>query len=463
MQTHYKAIVIGSGQGGNPIAKRLAEAGWNTCLIEQRWVGGTCVNDGCTATKTMIASAQAASVAAHAKALGIDIDGYSVNLPAIIERKNKIVLTSRNGLEQKLHETDHLELVYGTATFTGPKTVAIALHDGTTVSCTADFVFINTGVRPAIPKIEGLDAVHYLTSTTILDLRVLPEHLLVVGSGIIGLELGQMFRRFGSRVTLIDPHDRLLLHEDADVADTLKSILENEGITLHASSNVLRVQPDVEGVIATIDKNGTDVTVKASHLLVATGRTPNTGALNLAAAGIETDEKGYIKTNDALETSAQGVYALGDIKGGPAFTHIAYDDYRILFNNLVHRSHDRITGRLVPYCIFTDPPLGRVGLTEQEARDKGLPIEVATLPMSRVARANEVGRAAGVMKAIVHRETKQILGAAVLGNEGGEIVTILQVAMMGGLPYEALRDGIFAHPTYAESLNNLFAGIGRQA
>ena len=461
MQKHYKAIVIGSGQGGNPMAKRLAEAGWNTCLIEQRWVGGTCVNDGCTATKTMIASAQTASVIAHAKALGIDIDGYSINLPAIVERKNNLVLKSRNGLEQKLQDTEHLDLVYGTATFAGPKTVAVTLHDGTTASCTADFIVINTGVRPAIPTIEGLDTVHYLTSTTILDLKVLPEHLLVVGSGYIGLELGQMFRRFGSRVTLIDPHDRLLLHEDADIANTLKTILENEGMTLHAASNLQHVRPDGAGVVATLDRQGTEITVKASHLLMATGRTPNTDTLNLGAAGIKTDDKGYIKTNDSLETSAPGIYALGDVKGGPAFTHIAYNDYLILFNNLVHGGHDRTTGRLVPYCVFTDPPLGRVGLTEQEAHDKGLPIEVATLPMSRVARANEVGRAAGLMKAIVHRETKQILGAAVLGNEGGEIVTILQVAMMGGLRYEALRDGIFAHPTYAESLNNLFAGIGR--
>ncbi|MBT1688801.1 mercuric reductase [Dawidia soli] len=461
MQKHYKVIVIGSGQGGNPLAKRLAEAGWKTCLIEQRWVGGTCVNDGCTATKTMIASAQAADLTAHAKALGVDIDGYSVNLPAIVERKNKIVFQSRDGLEQKLQATDHLDLVYGTATFTGRKTVSVTLRDGTTAAYAADFIFINTGVRPAIPRIEGLDTVGYLTSTTILDLKVLPEHLLVVGSGYIGLELGQMFRRFGSRVTLIDPHSRLLPREDADIADTLKTILENEGITLYSSSKLRRVQPDGDGVIATIDKHGTEVTVKASHLLMATGRTPNTDALNLAAAGVETDDKGYIKTDEALETTAPGVYALGDVKGGPAFTHISYNDYLILFNNVRHGHRDRVTGRLVPYCIFTDPPLGRVGLTEQEAREKGLNVEIATLPMSRVARANEVGRAAGLMKAVVDRETKQILGAAVLGNEGGEIVTILQVAMMGGLTYEALRDGIFAHPTYAESLNNLFAGIGR--
>jgi pyruvate/2-oxoglutarate dehydrogenase complex dihydrolipoamide dehydrogenase (E3) component len=461
MQKHYKAIVIGSGQGGNPMAKRLAEAGWNTCLIEQRWVGGTCVNDGCTATKTMIASAQGANLTAHAKALGIDIDGYSVNLPAIIDRKNKIVLKSRDGLEQKLQATDHLDLIYGTATFTGPKTLAVTLRDGITTSCTADFIFINTGVRPAIPHTEGLDTVRYLTSTTVLDLKVLPEHLLVVGSGYIGLELGQMFRRFGSQVTLVDPHDRLLVREDADIADTLKTILENEGITLYATSKLLRVKPDGKGVVATIDKNGTDITVKASHLLVATGRTPNTDALNLTAAGIKTDDKGYIKTDDFLETSVPGVYVLGDVKGGPAFTHVSYNDYLILFNNLVQGRHDSIAGRLVPYCVFTDPPLGRVGLTEQEARDKGIPIEVATLPMSRVARANEVGRSAGLMKAIVHRETKHILGAAILGNEGGEIVTILQVAMLGNLTYEALRDGIFAHPTYAESLNNLFAGIGR--
>jgi pyruvate/2-oxoglutarate dehydrogenase complex dihydrolipoamide dehydrogenase (E3) component len=461
MQKHYKAIVIGSGQGGNPMAKRLAEAGWNTCLIEQRWVGGTCVNDGCTSTKTMIASAQAANLTAHAKALGIDIDGYRVNLPAIIDRKNKLVFKSRDGLEQKLKATDHLDLVYGTATFTGPKTLAVTLRDGTTDSCSADFIFINTGVRPAIPNIEGLDAVPYLTSTTILDLKVLPEHLLVLGAGYIGLEVGQMFRRFGSRVTVIDPHDRLLRHEDTDISDTLKTILENEGMTLHASSRVVRVKPDGEGIAATVDKHGTEVTVKASHLLVATGRTPNTDALNLTAAGIKVDDKGYIKTDDALETSTPGVYVLGDVKGGPAFTHVSYNDYLVLFNNLVHGRQDRITDRLVPYCVFTDPPLGRVGLTEQEARDKGLPIEVATLPMSRVARANEVGRAAGLMKAIVHRETKHILGAAILGNEGGEIVTILQVAMLGSLTYEALRDGIFAHPTYAESLNNLFAGIGR--
>jgi len=324
---------------------------------------------------------------------------------------------------------------------------------------TAEKIFINTGARPAEPTVPGLDTVATLDSTSIMELEILPEHLLVMGGGYVGLEFGQMFRRFGSQVTIIHRGDHLLRHEDPDVADEVARILEEDGIKVLLNSQVLRAQGDDTSVNLIVRTPKSETTLKGSHLLVAVGRRPNSDRLNLQSAGVETDEHGFIKVNDQLETNVAGIYALGDVKGGPAFTHISYDDFRILRTNLIEGSHATTKGRLVPYTVFIDPQLGRIGITETEASNQGLDVLVAKLPMSSVARAIEMSETCGFMKAIVDAKTKQILGCAVLGIEGGELMAMFEIAMMAHLPYTVLRDAIFAHPTLAESLNNLFKAM----
>ncbi|MDB4905085.1 MAG: mercuric reductase [Mucilaginibacter sp.] len=456
----YDAIVIGSGQAGGPLAKKLALAGKKTALIEKRWIGGTCVNDGCTPTKTMVASAKAAYMAAHSALLGVKIKGYSVNMPVIKKRKDEVVHQFRDGSRKGLEETKNLDLLFGEAAFTREKTISVTLNDGGIEELGADLFFINTGAKPFIPEIEGLNDIDYLNSTTILDLDYVPEHLLILGGNYIGLEFGQMFRRFGSKITVIEKSGRIVSHEDEDVSEELTKILKDEDITIHTNTITTGFKKKKSGKItAIIIKDGKEEKIKCSHVLVAVGRTPQTKALNLSETGVETDEHGNIKVNDKLETNVPGIYALGDVKGGSAFTHISYNDYTIVYRNLVKNENLTTKDRLVPYCMFTDPQLGHVGLSENEAKKLKLNIKVAKLPMTRVARAIETGDTRGFMKAIVDADTKQILGATVLGPEGGEIMTILQMAMMGGITYEQIRYFVFAHPLYAESLNNLFMAL----
>ncbi|TLV03160.1 mercuric reductase [Dyadobacter luticola] len=453
---HYDAIVIGAGQAGTPLAKKLAGAGLKTALIEKRWLGGTCVNDGCSPTKTMIASAKAAWSVEHNKSLGVDSGSAKIDFEKIIARKNKIVQTMRSNLEKGVSETENLEWIEGEATFSGEKEITVTLKDGGSSTLTADQIFINTGEKPMIPKINGIDSIDYLTSTTIMELAEIPEHLLVLGSGYIGLEFGQMFSRFGSKVTIIEPSERILKHEDEDIAAEITKVLELENMEIRTQAKVVAFEKQGNNIVATIENEGAKSTVECSHVLVAAGRKPQSEALNPKIAGIEVDEKGYIKVNDKLETTASGIFALGDVKGGPAFTHISYDDYRIITTNVIDKKEASIKDRMVPYCMFIDPQLGRIGITEQEAKKKGLDYKVASMKNESVARAIETGDERGMMKAIVDAKTGKILGAAVLAEQGGEVVTILQVAMMGGLSYEELLNGTFAHPTYAESLNNLF-------
>lgn len=453
---HYDAIVIGSGQAGSPLCKRLANAGKKTALIEKRYIGGTCVNDGCTPTKTMIASAKAAYLAKRCDNLGVHIDGYHIDMKQIKRRKDEIVLNSRNGSRKAMEQTENLDLIFGEAAFTGNKTLKVKLNDGSEEELQADLFFINTGTTPVIPDIEGLQEVGYLTSTTIMDLEEIPEHLLVIGGNYVGLEFAQMFSRFGSKVSVLERGPRIMSKEDEDISEELRQILLAEGLDIYTTAQATKFEKTNEGIKATITVKGNPQEIVCSHILVATGRKPLTEALAPQNAGIEMDEKGFIKVNDKLETNIEGIYALGDVNGGPAFTHISYNDYTIVYRNLFEGTDYNTNDRPLPYCMFTDPQLGRIGLSEKEAREQGHNIKVAKLPMKHVARAVETGDARGVMKAVVNADTKEILGAAILGEEGGEIMTVLQMAMMGGITYDRIRYCVFAHPTYSESLNNLF-------
>jgi pyruvate/2-oxoglutarate dehydrogenase complex dihydrolipoamide dehydrogenase (E3) component len=455
----YDAIVIGAGQAGGPLATALATAGRKTALIERSHVGGTCVNVGCTPTKTMVASARVAYLARRAADYGVNTGDISVDLEVVRQRKRDIVTSFREGSEGRITSTANLDLIMGEATFTGPNTIDVALTDGGQRQLEAESFFINAGDRPQIPDLPGFDQIPVLDSTSIMELDSVPEHLVVIGGGYIGLEFGQMFRRFGSQVTIVQRGAQLLGREDEDIAQAVLDILQEDGIEVLLKTDVRSAEPASGGVRLHLHGPDGEITVTGTHLLAAAGRTPNTDALNLTAAGVATDKRGYITVDDTLATNVSGIFALGDIKGGPAFTHISYDDFRIIRTNVIEGGHASIANRLVPYVVYIDPQLGRIGLSETEARQQVRDIRIATMPMSSVARALETDEPRGVMKAIVDANTDQILGAAILGIEGGEIMSMLQLAMMGNLPYTALRDGTFAHPALAESLNNLFSTL----
>lgn len=455
-EEQYDAIVIGTGQGGKPLSIALAKAGWKTAVIEREHIGGTCINVGCTPTKTMYNSARVAYLARRSADFGVHSDGVSVNMAEVRARKQSVVDTFRDAGLKGIEKTDGLELLLGEASFSGPHALEVRINDGSRRAIAAEKIFINTGGRSAKPALEGLDTVPYLDSTSIMELDQLPKHLLVMGGGYIGLEFGQMFRRFGSQVTAIQRADHLLNQEDPDIADEVVKILREDGITVLLSAEVIRVERQSDGLGLTARTPEGEQNLAGSHLLVAVGRTPNTDRLNLRAAGVETDKRGFVKVNDRLETNVPGVYALGDVTGGPQFTHISYDDFRIIRTNLIEGGAATTRGRLVPYTVFMDPQLGRVGLTETEARARGLNIRIAKLPMANVARAIEMSETRGFMKAVVDADMNQILGCAVLGVEGGELMAMFEIAMMGKVPYTVLKEAIFAHPTMAESLNNLF-------
>ena len=454
---NFDAIVIGSGQGGTPLCQALANAGMRTALVEREHVGGTCINEGCTPTKTMVASARVAYLARRGADYGVLTGELRIDLARVRERKRAIVESFRNGSQSRIEKTEKLELIFGEAEFTGPKTIGVRKKDGGELALAANQIFINAGCRPSVPRISGLSEVPYLNSASIMELEAVPQHLLVVGGGYIGLEFGQMFRRFGSRVTIVQSGAQLLSGEDPDVAEAVQKILRDEGIEVILNSKAARVDKIASGVALTVENSGKPQTLSGTHLLVAVGRVSNADSLNTTAAGIATDKHGYIQVNERLETSAPGIFALGDIKGGPAFTHISYDDFRIIRTNVIEKGNASIAGRLLPYTVFIDPQLGRVGMGETEARKTGRKIRVAKMPMTYVARALELDESRGFMKVIVDADSSQMLGAAVLGIEGGEIMSQIQLAMMGKLPYTVLKEAVFAHPTLAESLNNLFA------
>ncbi len=460
MTQHYDAVVIGSGQGGNPLAGALAGAGRKTAVIEREHVGGTCINEGCTPTKTMVHSAKVAYLDRRSADYGVQNGPVNVDMVEVRRRKREIVDTFRGGSEQRLEDAENLHLIRGEARFTGPKELEVRLDGGETLQVSAENVFINVGARPGGVPVDGLDAVPTLDSTTIMELDEVPEHLLVLGGGYVGIEFAQMFRRFGSEVTVVQRGPQLLSREDTDVAEAVAEILREDGVEVLLNTEAQSVRQDESGGIRlTVNEADGERSLSGSHLLVAAGRPPNTDLLNLEAAGVETDKRGFVEVNERLETNVPGVYALGDAKGGPAFTHVSYDDYRVIEANLLNGEDATITDRLVPYTVFIDPQLGRVGLSEAEAREQGRDVRVASMPMSYVPRALEVDESRGMMKAVVDGETGEIMGCAILGIEGGEIMAMIQIAMMGKLPYTALRDGVFAHPTLAESLNSLFATV----
>lgn len=455
-QTYYEYIIIGAGQGGVPLAKELAGAGHKTALVEEAHVGGSCINYGCTPTKTLLASAHTAHMARQATDYGVDVGEVQVDMREVKQRRDKIVERFREGVAEGLEESK-AELLRGTASFLDRKKLQVESEDGNTQTLTADNIIINTGARPLVPDIAGLQDIGYLDYKTTQDLTTLPGHLLILGGGYIGLEFGQMFRRFGSKVTIIQHGEQLLSREDADVAAEMKHILEEDGIRVLLSTEPQQVSRQGGSIHLRVKpENGDLQDISGTHLLLAPGVLANTDGLALDKAGIETDEEGNIKTDEHLRTSAAGIYAMGDVKGGPQFTHISYDDYRILRDSLLHGKRRSTAERPVPYCVFTDPQLGRVGLSEKQASEQQLPYKVAKLAMSGVARATETGNTRGFLKVLVNEENEQIIGAAMLAAEGGEMMTALQIAMMGKLSYKQLKEGVFAHPTYLESLNNLF-------
>ncbi len=450
----FDAIIIGSGQSGSPLSHKLADKGWSVALIEKQHLGGTCVNVGCTPTKTMVASASVAHYARNAAKWGVRAGEVSVDMAAVVGRKRKIVESFRSGHERNVSSRPTLKLFRGLAQFTGPKQVRV---DGQTLE--GERIFINTGTRPAIPKIEGIEAVPYLTNASVMELDEVPERLIVLGGGYIGLEFGQMFRRFGSRVTVVHHGGQLLPREDADVIAELTRALEAEGIEFLLNAKTTRVEKKDGRISLALDTPSAKTTVTGSHLLVATGRTPNTADLGLDKAGIATDKSGFVKVNGKLETNAPGVWALGDVKGGPAFTHISYNDYQIVWANLIEGKNLTTDNRYVPYSVFTDPQLGGVGMTEKEAREKGYKLKIGKIPMSWVARAIEREETAGLMKIVVDASNDKILGASILAIEGGELVQLLGAVMMAGAPYTLLKGAVYTHPTLAEGFWTLMEQV----
>ena len=450
----FDAIVIGSGQAGNPLCFGLADHGWKVALIEKAELGGTCVNTGCTPTKTMVASAQVAHYARNASRWGVNASGISVDLAAVVARKNAVVDQFRSGNQKQVDVRANIHLFRGQAKFLSPHVVQVGDE-----ILESERMFINAGTRPEMPKLPGIETVGSLTNESLMELTEIPEHLLVLGGGYIGLEFGQMFRRFGSRVTLVHRGGQILTREDPEIATALQKAMETEGIEFRINAQSTKVEKRNGAISLTFQtKQGTE-TVSGSHLLNATGRVPNTDTLEIEKAGVDLDPHGYVKVNPRLETSVPGIWALGDIKGGPAFTHISYNDFQIVFGNIIEGKNLSIANRYVPYSLFTDPQLGRVGITEKEARASGKKLKIGTFPMSGVSRAIERDETAGLMKIIIDAADNRILGAAILGIEGGETVQILGALMMADAPYTVLKGAVFIHPTLAEGLFHLLNAV----
>jgi len=457
MTTSYDAIVIGSGQAGPFLAVRLAQAGLKTALVEREHLGGTCVNDGCTPTKTLVASARTAHVARRAGDYGVRIGGaVSVDMKAVKSRKDRVVAASVEGLTKWIAATPNLTLLWGHARFTGPHAIEV---DGATIE--ADKIFINVGGRAVLPTWPGIADVPVLTNTSMMAVDTLPEHLVVAGGSYIGLEFAQMYRRFGSRVTVVEYGDRLIAREDREVSREVQQILEREGVSFHFSVHCAKVTPGDggRGVRISLNAGGTAHELEGSHLLAAVGRRPNTDDLGLDKAGIATDARGYVTVDDELRTNVPGVWALGDVNGRGAFTHTSFNDHQIVADNLLHGGKRKVSDRLTCYALFIDPPLGRVGMSEAEVWARGKPALVGVMPMTRVGRARERGETQGFMKVLVDAESERILGAALLCIEGDEIVHSILDVMAADASYKVIERAVHIHPTVSELIPTLLGNL----
>ncbi|MBX9568949.1 MAG: mercuric reductase [Candidatus Obscuribacterales bacterium] len=457
MAEHYDIAVIGGGKAGKTLAMDMAQSGRKTILIERSMIGGSCINVACIPSKTMFRSAKLAQLMRESESFGLNAVSVNPSMENIRAHKRGIVDAMRNANLAKFQESG-LTLLMGEAQFVGQKELSVKTEKRIE-KLTADKIYINTGTRPMMPNIPGLNECQPLTSESIMELDSLPEHLLVYGSGYIGIEFAQMFRRFGVKVTVISRSSQILNQEDADISNEILEILKAEGIEFRLSTEIKaakRVSPTKIDFDLRSNAGGGNQKISGSHILIAVGRVPNTERLNLNIAGIQTNERGFIKVNEKLETTIRNIWALGDVNGGPQFTHVSLDDYRIVAANM--RGGNRTTrDRLIPYTVFIDPELGRVGLTEKDALKAGHDILVAKLPFAAIAGARTRGETKGMMKAIIDNRNSKILGVSVLGAEGGELMAVAQMAIKAGLPYTALRDAIFAHPTMAEGFNQLFS------
>jgi pyruvate/2-oxoglutarate dehydrogenase complex dihydrolipoamide dehydrogenase (E3) component len=442
----YDAVIIGTGQAGPSLAASLAEAGMQVAIIERGKFGGTCVNNGCTPTKTLVASAYVARLAQRAADYGVEIgSSVKMDMARVKARKDALVARSNTGLESWLRSLANVTVYLGNARLLDSHTVRVGSE---TLSGTR--LFIDVGGRPSVPNMPGVDRIPYLTNESMMAVDFLPEHLIVVGGSYVGLEFGQMYRRFGSRVTIVEMSARLVSREDPDVSDAIREILEAEGIEIRLNAKCVAFEPAAGGMIARLDCQEGAPEVAGTHVLLAVGRVPNTDNLGLSEAGVEVDARGYIQVDERLKTSADSVYALGDCNGRGAFTHTAYNDYEIVSDNLLKGANRKVSDRIPIYGLFIDPPLGRLGMTETEARRAGCKILLARMPMSEVSRAREKGETQGFMKILVDADSKRILGAAILGVGGDEAIHSLVDAMYGKLPYTAVQHGVRIHPTVSE-------------
>jgi pyruvate/2-oxoglutarate dehydrogenase complex dihydrolipoamide dehydrogenase (E3) component len=450
----YDAIIIGTGQAGPTLAERLANAGMHVAVIERGHFGGTCVNNGCTPTKTLIASAYVARLAQRAAEYGLEVGPVRVDMARVKARKDAVVDSSRTYLERWLRGLPNVSVYQAQARFLKANTVRVGAD-----TLTAERVFINVGARPYVPDLPGVRQVPYLTSESMMDIDYLPEHLLVIGGSYVGLEFGQMYRRFGSRVTVIEMGPRLIGREDSEVSQAIRDILVAEDIAIRLDAMCIALESAPGGVQIRVECTEGPTRETGTHVLLAVGRVPNTDDLGLREAGIETDDRGYIKVDDTLNTSVSNVYALGDCNGHGGFTHTAYNDYEIVADNLLSGAHRKVSDRIPIYGLFTDPPLGRLGRTEAEARRDGYNILVGRMPMTDVSRAREKGETQGFMKVLVDASSKQILGAAILGTGGDEAVQSLVDAMYGHLPYTVVQHGVRIHPTVSELIPTMLGEL----
>ena len=452
---NYDAIIIGTGQSGPALALRLVAAGWKVAIIERKLFGGTCVNTGCTPTKTLVASAYAAHVVRRAADYGVRVEGaVKVDMKAVKARKDAVVALSRDGVEQSLKTLEGCTVYEGHGRFVAEKKVAVNASE-----LTADRIFINVGARAVIPPIPGLDHVPYLTNSSMMDVDFLPAHLIILGGSYVGLEFAQAYRRFGSEVTVVEAAPRLIAREDEDVSQAVADFLKEEGIDVRVGSKVIGVEKQGNSIAVKLDSAGKNSQIVGTHLLVAVGRRPNTDDLGLDKAGIATDTRGYIQVDDQLRTNIAGIWAMGDCNGRGAFTHTSWNDFQIVAANLLDNDRRRVSDRITAYALYTDPPLGRIGMTEAEVRKTGKPALLSTLAMERVSRAKERGETTGFMKILVDRDSKQILGASFLGLAGDEVIHCVLDAMYAKAPYTVIQRAMHVHPTVSEFIPTMLGAL----